>query len=228
MEPQNSFPMTVTEGVATNLRGIFFFFLKLLTSERRENPGDDFLFWEGNARSGAGRAEEAGARLPLGVGVTRGGGARRPAEQRGQGAGSPTCRSPGERRRRPQPLGSEGTGAASPTRQKPGDRGSDPNPGKREERRRRPSSCGARPRPLRAVRRLTVRVRWAADSTRQHDSARPRRQKRKAPCSAPKWPESQSPNLKAATAASLGRLEPEPLSILFEIRMKLQQSVAYA
>ena len=53
--------------------------------------------------------------------------ARRPAEQRGQGAGSPTCRSPGERRRRPQPLGSEGTGAASPTRQKPGDRGSDPN-----------------------------------------------------------------------------------------------------
>lgn len=26
MEPQNSFPMTVTEGVATNLRGIFFFF----------------------------------------------------------------------------------------------------------------------------------------------------------------------------------------------------------
>ena len=129
MEPQNSFPMTVTEGVATNLRGIFFFFFfKLLTSERRENPGDDFLFWEGNARSGAGRAEEAGARLPLGLGVTRGGGARRPAKQRGQGAGSPTCRSPGERRRRPQPLGSEGTGAASPTRQKPGDRGSDPNP----------------------------------------------------------------------------------------------------
>ena len=26
MEPQNRFPMPVTEGVATNLRGIFFFF----------------------------------------------------------------------------------------------------------------------------------------------------------------------------------------------------------
>lgn len=129
MEPQNSFPVTVTEGVATNLRRIFFFFfLKLVTSERRENPGGDFLFWEGNAPTRAGRAEEAGARLPLGDGVARGGGARWPAERRGQGAGSPTCRSLGERRRRPQPSGSEGTGAASPTRQKPGDRRGDPNP----------------------------------------------------------------------------------------------------
>lgn len=71
--------MTVTEGVAENLKGIFL--SRYHPSNRKIQEAISFS-GKGNARGGGSRAEKVGARFQLGDGVSRGGGPHRPAEQR--------------------------------------------------------------------------------------------------------------------------------------------------